>query len=109
MVELDCSRFGLGEGGDADVTAQALEGAGAGRPDAPDRHVEPARDVGVARVGVFVLSDDAFDKQPAVANAASEFLIEIFGDAGRHARSAVGVAVLPLDSPVELELVVEFA
>ncbi|QEO13656.1 RidA family protein [Agromyces intestinalis] len=57
----------------------------------------------------FVASDPAFTGQPGVINGASELLGEIFGDAGRHARSAVGVAVLPLDSPVELELVVEFA
>lgn len=57
----------------------------------------------------FVASDPAFTGQPGVINGASEVLGEIFGDAGRHARSAVGVAVLPLDSPVELELVVEFA
>ena len=46
---------------------------------------------------------------PGVINGASEVLGEIFGDAGVHARSAVGVSVLPLDSPVELELIVEFA
>ncbi|WP_022894030.1 RidA family protein [Agromyces subbeticus] len=57
----------------------------------------------------FVASDPSFSGQPGVINGASEVLGEIFGDAGRHARSAVGVAVLPLDSPVELELVVEFA
>jgi enamine deaminase RidA (YjgF/YER057c/UK114 family) len=57
----------------------------------------------------FVASDPAFTGQPGVINGASEVLGEIFGDSGRHARSAVGVAVLPLDSPVELELVVEFA
>jgi enamine deaminase RidA (YjgF/YER057c/UK114 family) len=57
----------------------------------------------------FVASDPSFTGQPGVINGASEVLGEIFGDAGRHARSAVGVAVLPLDSPVELELVVEFA
>ena len=57
----------------------------------------------------FVASDASFTGQPGVINGASDVLGEIFGDAGRHARSAVGVAVLPLDSPVELELVVEFA
>lgn len=57
----------------------------------------------------FVASDPSFTGQPGVINGASELLGEIFGDAGRHARSAVGVAVLPLDSPVELELIVEFA
>lgn len=55
----------------------------------------------------FVASDPAFTGQPAVVNGASVLLGEIFGTAGAHARSAVGVAVLPLDTPVELELVVE--
>lgn len=62
---------------------------------------------GVARVGVFVLSDSGFDKQPAVANAASEFLIEIFGDAGRHVRAAVGTNALPLNASVEIEFIFE--
>jgi len=57
----------------------------------------------------FVASDPSFTGQPGVINGASELLGEIFGEAGRHARSAVGVAALPLDAPVELELVVEFA
>ena len=60
----------------------------------------------VVKVAVFVASDPAFTGQPAVANGASELLGEVFGDAGRHARSAVGVAVLPLDSPVEVEVTV---
>jgi enamine deaminase RidA (YjgF/YER057c/UK114 family) len=57
---------------------------------------------------VFVASDPSFAGQPGVANGASDTLVEIFGDIGKHARSAVGVAVLPLDAAVELELVVEF-
>lgn len=63
----------------------------------------------VVKLVGFVASDPAFTGQPGVVNGASEFIGEVFGDAGRHARSAVGVAVLPLDSPVEVELVVEFA
>jgi enamine deaminase RidA (YjgF/YER057c/UK114 family) len=63
----------------------------------------------VVKVLGFVASDPAFTGQPGVINGASELLAEIFGDAGIHARSAVGVAVLPLDSPVEVELIVEFA
>ena len=59
----------------------------------------------VVKVVGFVASDPAFTGQPAVINGASEVLGEIFGDAGVHARSAVGVAVLPLDAPVEVELV----
>lgn len=61
----------------------------------------------VVRLVVFVASDPSFTAQPQVANGASELLGEIFGAHGVHARSAVGVAVLPLDAPVELELVVE--
>jgi len=56
----------------------------------------------------FVSSDPRFIQQPQVINAASDLLAETFGEIGRHARSAVGVAVLPLDAPVEIELIVEF-
>ncbi len=60
----------------------------------------------VVKVVVFVASSPDFTAQPKVANGASEFLGEVFGDAGKHARSAVGVSVLPLDVPVEVELIV---
>lgn len=63
----------------------------------------------VVKIVGFVSSDPAFTAQPAVINGASDFIGELFGQAGAHARSAVGVAVLPLGAPVELELVVEFA
>jgi enamine deaminase RidA (YjgF/YER057c/UK114 family) len=63
----------------------------------------------VVKVVGFVASDPSFTGQPGVINGASELLGEIFGDMAVHARSAVGVAVLPLDSPVEVELIVEFA
>lgn len=63
----------------------------------------------VVKVVGFVASDPAFTGQPGVLDGASEVLGAIFGDAGVHARSAVGVAVLPLDAPVEVELTVEFA
>lgn len=63
----------------------------------------------VVKVVGFVASDPAFTGQPGVINGASELLGEIFGEAGAHARSAVGVAVLPLDAPVEVEFVFEFA
>ena len=62
----------------------------------------------IVKLVVFVASAPEFAGQPGVANGASDTLVEIFGDAGRHSRSAVGVAVLPLDAPVELELIVEF-
>jgi enamine deaminase RidA (YjgF/YER057c/UK114 family) len=67
------------------------------------------RVVRVVKVVGFVASDPSFSGQSGVINGASEFLGEVFGDAGAHARSAVGVAVLPLDSPVEVELILEFA
>ena len=63
--------------------------------------------VRVVKVVGFVASAPGFTGQPAVLNGASDVLGEIFGDAGVHARSAVGVAELPLDAPVEVELVVE--
>lgn len=63
--------------------------------------------VRVVRVGVFVASANDFVDQPKVGNGASELLLQVFGDAGRHARAAVGVNVLPLDAPVEVELLVE--
>ncbi|MBC7724932.1 MAG: RidA family protein [Burkholderiaceae bacterium] len=63
----------------------------------------------IVKVVGFVASAPDFSGQPQVVNGASHLLGEIFGEAGRHARSAVGVAVLPLDAPVEIELVLEFA
>ncbi|GAB4190371.1 MAG: RidA family protein [Phycisphaeraceae bacterium] len=57
----------------------------------------------VVRLGVFVASDPAFTEQHLVANGASEFLVKLFGDIGRHARAAVGVPSLPLNAPVEVE------
>ena len=63
--------------------------------------------VRVVKVVGFVASDPSFTGQPQVVNGASELLHEVFGDAGRHARSAVGTAALPLDAPVEVEIVVE--
>lgn len=63
--------------------------------------------VRVVRVVGYVASVPEFTGQPGVVNGASELLGQVFGDAGQHARSAVGVVSLPLDAPVELELVVE--
>ncbi|MCU1581030.1 MAG: hypothetical protein QOD27_1517 [Microbacteriaceae bacterium] len=63
----------------------------------------------VVKVVGFVASDPSFTGQPGVINGASDLLKQIFDEAGVHARSAVGVAVLPLDSPVEVELILEFA
>jgi len=61
----------------------------------------------IVKVTGFVASDPAFTGQAQVVNGASELLLEVFGEAGRHARSAVGMAVLPLDAPVEIELIAE--
>lgn len=64
---------------------------------------------GVVKVGVFVASDTGFGGQPGIANGASDLLVEVFGESGRHARAAVGVPALPLDAPVEVEFVFEIA
>ena len=61
----------------------------------------------IVKVVAFVASTPDFTGQPGVANGASELFGEVFGEIGQHARSAVGVPVLPLDAPVEVELVVE--
>lgn len=61
----------------------------------------------IVKVVVFVASTPDFTGQPKVANGASELFGEVFGDAGKHARSAVGAAALPLDVPVEVEIIVE--
>lgn len=63
----------------------------------------------VVKVTGFVASAPAFTGQALVINGASELFLEVFGESGKHARSAVGVAVLPLDAPVEVELIVEVA
>ncbi|HWL02584.1 MAG TPA: RidA family protein [Microbacteriaceae bacterium] len=63
----------------------------------------------VVKTVVFVASAPDFSGQPAVANGASGLVVDVFGEPGKHARSAVGVAVLPFDAPVEVELILEFA
>lgn len=60
----------------------------------------------IVKLGVFVSSDPRFTDQPKVANGASELMEQVFGDAGRHARSAVGVPVLPLGAVVEVDAIV---
>lgn len=64
-----------------------------------------SRLAGVLRLGVFVSSDSTFTQQPAVANGASELMLEVFGEGGRHVRAAVGVNTLPLDASVEVEVI----
>jgi len=63
----------------------------------------------VVKLGVFVQCDSGFDAQPSVANGASDFMVAVFGDAGRHVRAAVGVNALPLDATVEVEFIFEVA
>jgi enamine deaminase RidA (YjgF/YER057c/UK114 family) len=65
------------------------------------------RVVRVVKVVGFVASADGFTAQPGVINGASELLGSVFGEAGRHARSAIGVAELPLGAPVEVEMIIE--
>jgi enamine deaminase RidA (YjgF/YER057c/UK114 family) len=74
---------------------------------AVDALVGLERVVRVVKVVGFVASAEGFTGQPAVINGASEFFVAVFGEAGRHARSAVGVAELPLGAPVEVEVIVE--
>ena len=62
---------------------------------------------GIVRIGVFVNSAPGFTDQAKVANGASDLLIEVFGDAGRHVRAAVGASELPLNAPVEIELIAQ--
>ena len=66
-----------------------------------------AKLVRIVRLGVFVSSEANYYDQPRVANGASELLVKIFGEAGKHARAAVGVSALPLNAVVEVELMVE--
>jgi enamine deaminase RidA (YjgF/YER057c/UK114 family) len=63
----------------------------------------------VVKLTVFVASAPGFGRQPVVANGASDLIVEVFGDAGRHARSAVGCSDLPLGVPVEVELIAELS
>ncbi|MEU2615869.1 RidA family protein [Micromonospora sp. NPDC007271] len=65
--------------------------------------------VKIVKLTGFVASAPGFTGQPGVINGASDLFLAVFGEAGRHARSAVGVAELPLDAPVEVELIVEVA
>ena len=63
--------------------------------------------VQVVRLGAFISSDVGFTQQPQIANGASDFLIELLGDAGKHVRAAVGTNTLPLDAAVEIEFTFE--
>lgn len=107
----EAGKVGLGEGLVAPETAAGYARVCALNALAAVRSVVGSLDTvaRVVKVVGFVASDPSFTSQPAVINGASNLLGEIFGDAGVHARSAVGVAVLPLDAPVEVELIVELA
>jgi enamine deaminase RidA (YjgF/YER057c/UK114 family) len=61
----------------------------------------------IVKLTAFVNGADFFTAQPKIANGASELLVKIFGDKGKHARSAVGVSELPLDAPIEIEMIVK--
>lgn len=61
----------------------------------------------ILKLTVFVASADGFVDQPKVANGASDFIVEVFGEKGKHVRSAVGVSGLPINAPVEIEMIVE--
>ena len=63
----------------------------------------------VVKITVFVASADSFTEQHLVANGASDLLVAALGDIGKHARSAVGVATLPFNAPVEVEAIIEIA
>lgn len=104
---------GTGKVGDSVTVEQA---AGCARTAALNTLAAAAQAAGgldaikrVVKVVCFVSSATDFTGQAQVANGASELLVDVFGDAGQHARSAVGMAVLPLDAPVEVEIVVEVA
>jgi enamine deaminase RidA (YjgF/YER057c/UK114 family) len=63
----------------------------------------------ICKLGVFVNCIDSFTEQPKVANGVSDLMVEVFGDAGKHARSAIGVNVLPLNVAVEVDAIIELA
>jgi len=67
------------------------------------------RVTGVLQLSVFVASEPTFGEQPVIGNAASDLLVEVFGEAGKHSRAAIGVAALPLGAPVEVSAVVAIA
>lgn len=112
----DGTLAGTGKVGEGDGLVPPADAAGFARLCALNAIAAAAALVGgvdqltrVVKVVGFVASDPAFTGQPAVINGASNLLQEIFGDAGVHARSAVGVSALPLDAPVEVEVIFEVA
>ena len=112
LVDGELVATGVVGEGEGDVTVeQASECAKASVLNAIAALAEAAGDIdqvhGIIKMTAFVASAPGFTNQPAVINAASGILADIFGAHGRHARSAVGVAVLPLGAPVEIELIAQ--
>ena len=106
----DGKLIATGKVGGSGITAisQAVEGARVATLNALAQVAAVAGGLGnvirIIRLGVFVNSAPGFTEQPKVANAASDLLVSVFGDAGRHVRAAVGVNELPLDAAIEIEL-----
>lgn len=96
----------LGDGRDLDFGARAARACGLMLLAQIDKAAGLDRVERVVKLGVFVNSAGSFTDQPKVANGASELMQEVFGEAGRHARSAVGVPVLPLGAAVEIDAIV---
>lgn len=98
-------------GGSIAAMSQAVEGARAATLNALAQVAAIAGGldniVRIVRLGVFVNSAPGFTEQPKVANAASELVVSIFGDAGRHVRAAIGANELPLDAAVEIEMIAQ--
>jgi enamine deaminase RidA (YjgF/YER057c/UK114 family) len=97
----------LGEDRDLDYGRRAARACGLMLLAQIEKAVGLDRVERIVKLGVFVNSAPGFTEQPQVANGASELMEQVFGDAGRHARSAVGVAVLPLGVAVEIDAVVQ--
>lgn len=113
---VDGAMSATGKVGDADGLVSPETAKGLARICALNALAAAASEIGsldrvtrVVKVVGFVASDPSFTGQSGVINGASEFLVEVFGDLGAHARSAVGMASLPLDTAVEVELILEFA
>lgn len=105
-----------GKVGDGEGLIPATVAAGYARTAALNALAAVAAEIGsldrvvrIVKVTGYVASDPSFTAHSVVMNGASEVIGQIFGDAGLHARSSIGMAVLPLDAPVEVELIVEFA
>jgi len=99
----------MGEGPGAEDGAQAARACGLMILAQIEAAVGLERVARIVKLGVFVNSTPGFTEQPKVANGASDLMVSIFGDAGKHARSAVGVPTLPLGAVVEVDAIVALA